>query len=573
MRTVATIRARIIALLFVAVLLAPAPASSRVTSAQATDAGVTTLNGEVRVTNPFILSIVSERFMALIDLTAFVKREIDRPLPSLTQVTTGLAGDWADRATFSLPLPIAPQGQINDVAHGQGGDGVQIYSVDVQANIVGDPYLSPVEFEGWSTSLTSLEATIDTCEVTGGRLVVWAPNGDQLFPTSFGRDGRLFTADDPVAAIPAGWTVVDLEAQPFQQLRDASVEVPILEGDAALKDYSALTYTAAFDNLIEDLRLRYPFTAYKQIDWDAIVAEIRPEIVEADDRNDRDAFSLALLRLTVMLKDGHVRVTPPYAWISANYGGGLGMYLGITDDRRISLRCVAPGSPAANAGIQEAAVITSWNDEDPVDVMQSAPEIFPSSTEFNRELERLRWMGRMQPGTRVTVEYRNPGDGETRTAALTAVEDTEGLGSAPCGEELTDPVEMPVTVEILPSGIGYVKVNTFADDVILMTHAWEWAIARMNALDVPALIVDVRLNGGGSGGIATYFAGSFYEQSFVLNTAFLSDETGTQIDIGETRGSIRRRSNGRVRWRQSSIRGAPAPARSSPRRWRTTRRT
>jgi len=29
------------------------------------------------------------------------------------------------------------------------------------------------------------------------------------------------------------------------------------------------------------------------------------------------------------------------------------------------------------------------------------------------------------------------------TATLTAVEDVQGLGSAPCGEELTDPVEMP----------------------------------------------------------------------------------------------------------------------------------
>jgi carboxyl-terminal processing protease len=311
--------------------------------------------------------------------------------------------------------------------------------------------------------------------------------------------------------------------------------VPILEGDAALKDYSALTYTAAFDNLIEDLRLRYPFTAYKQIDWDAIVAEIRPAVVEAEERNDRDAFSLALLRLTVMLKDGHAGVTPPYDWIFTNYGGGLGMYLGITDDRRISLRCVAPGLPAANAGIEEAAVITAWNGEDPVAVMQSAPELFPSSTEFNRELERLRWMSRMRPGTEVTVEYRNPDESETRTATLTAVEGAEGLGSAPCGEALNDPVEMPVTVEVLPSGIGYVKVNTFSDDVILMTHAWEWAIERLNALQVPALIVDVRLNGGGSGNLATYFAGSFYKESFVLNTAFLSDESGTQIDIGDTR--------------------------------------
>src|SRR5262249_39792681 len=157
--------------------------------------------GTVTVTSPFILSTYTERYMALIDLTAFVKRDIDRPLPSPTQVTSGLEGDWAKGATFSLPLPILPQGQLNDVGHGKGGKGVQIYSLDLQANMVGDPYLSPEEFTGWSTALTSLEATIDTGEVVGGRVVVWAPDQNEVFPTDFGADGKLFTKDDPVGPI------------------------------------------------------------------------------------------------------------------------------------------------------------------------------------------------------------------------------------------------------------------------------------------------------------------------------------------------------------------------------------
>src|SRR5215217_5640942 len=185
MTTVQKSGARIATLLLAAILLIPASAFSPRVGAQDAAGGVTTLTGSVTVTNPFIVSIYSEHYMALIDLTAFVAREIDRPLPSSTQVTTGLVGDWANGATFTLPLPIRPQGQINDVAHGKGGSGVQIYSLDVQANTVGDPYLSPTEFEGWSTSLTSLEATVDTGEVTGGRIVVWAADAGELFPTDF----------------------------------------------------------------------------------------------------------------------------------------------------------------------------------------------------------------------------------------------------------------------------------------------------------------------------------------------------------------------------------------------------
>src|SRR5262249_48921731 len=99
---------RFAVLIVVAVLLLPTLAIGPCVRAQQAQDGVTTLTGTVTVTSPFILSTYTERYMALIDLTAFVKRDIDRPLPSPTQVTTGLEGDWAKGATFSLPLPILP---------------------------------------------------------------------------------------------------------------------------------------------------------------------------------------------------------------------------------------------------------------------------------------------------------------------------------------------------------------------------------------------------------------------------------------------------------------------------------
>jgi len=40
-----------------------------------------------------------------------------------------------------------------------------------------------------------------TREVSGGRMVIWSPDDGESFPTAFGRDGKLFTADDPVGPI------------------------------------------------------------------------------------------------------------------------------------------------------------------------------------------------------------------------------------------------------------------------------------------------------------------------------------------------------------------------------------
>lgn len=82
---------------------------------------------------------------------------------------------------------------------------------------------------------------------------------------------------------------------------------------------------------------------------------------------------------------------------------------------------------------------------------------------------------------------------------------------------------MPVTVKVLESGVGYIRVNTFADDAVLMTHAWDWAISRLNDLGVSGLIVDVRGNGGGSGFLATYMAGSFYDDEFPLSEVYFED--------------------------------------------------
>ena len=503
--------------------------------AQAEAIGVTTLTGSVKVTNPYILGAYLEHYVALIDMTAFVKRDRDLPLPDFTQITTGLVGDWGEGATFSLPLPIAPRGVVNDVGHGEGGPGVQIYTVDAQANVEGDPFLGPDEYSGWSTELTSVTATVDTGEVTGGRLVVWAPDAAQRFPTGFGPDGQLFTADDPVGPIPAGWTVVDLGARPFAQLREPTVDVPIIEGDAGLKDLSNLTYTQAFDQLITDLRRRYPFTVFKGLDWNAIVAEVRPLVEQAERDRDELAFNLAIMQLARLMKDGHVSVSLPGQYFGERFGGQLGLYLGITDDRRIVLRCVTAGSPGANAGLQPAAEILTWNGLPAVEAMAA---VEPNSSHSNiqgRILEQLSLLQRMPVGTKVTVTYQNPGAAQPQTAELTAVPPGPNEGIGPCGLETDDPAEMPVIVEVLPSGLGYIQVNTFADDLLLMTHAWEWALRRLSGLGVPALIVDVRLNGGGSGQTALSFAGSFYDQPFVLNEAIMIDEAGTTIALGEER--------------------------------------
>ncbi len=219
------------------------------------DSGVVTITGKVRVTNPFALENISEPFMALIDLTAFIKRDKDMDLPDTDQIITGLHGDVVQGATFTMQLPIEPPAVLNNVGHGTS-KGVAVFAVDFDTNSIGDAFLGPYEWRGWPGGSDSLQFDPGTYEVTRGELLVWSPDDQEMFPSGFGTDGKLFTADDPVVPLARGWTAVDLNKTPFEFIRQHTVDIPIIEGLSANNDLSKLSYTQAFDALVKDLKVR-----------------------------------------------------------------------------------------------------------------------------------------------------------------------------------------------------------------------------------------------------------------------------------------------------------------------------
>ena len=86
-----------------------------------------------------------------------------------------------------------------------------------------------------------------------------------------------------------------------QRRRDAPDErqIDLLDPEsAALADFSGLSYSEAFDAMIEKMRKEYAFTEYKQIDWDAKSAEFRPRFVAAEEAQDEKAYRVALRDFT-----------------------------------------------------------------------------------------------------------------------------------------------------------------------------------------------------------------------------------------------------------------------------------
>lgn len=438
---------------------APASAQSATPAATAsvTDGtGVTTVSGTVTVTNAVELEFEKEPIMLLIDLTAFIKRDRQMKLPYPEQVTAaGLVGDLSTGAKFNMQLPIEPKGALNDLSNGKGtGKGVMTFAVDFDYN---DTSVAPVNngpilpslWKGWPGGLDLLAFDPDNYELTNGMLLVWAPDANEMFPTGFGADGKLFTKDDPVGPIPQGWTLVNVDKKPFELIRTAHVDVPIIEGPGAQVDYSNLSYVELFDKLIADLKQRYAFTELKHINWDAIIKTIRPEVVNA---KDAEAFTVALTHLVATLPDGHVSLSQRPASFATDTAGGIGMILGKTDDGKVIARRVLDKLPAAAAGIKPGAQIITWNGK-PIDQALSETTLAYNnqSSPLSRLVQEMRYLMRGPVGTKYTITFQNPGDSQPQTRDVTGVKERLSFTQSNIFAGYDSSI-YPITFKVLPDG-------------------------------------------------------------------------------------------------------------------------
>lgn len=473
------------------------------------------ISGNIPFTSPFFFSGTAEPYVLLEDEAGFVQRNLEFEFPVSGQVIgpVEMAGD--NYLTYSLSLPSIPRGTFVDVDNdGETDMGVQVFAVAYWSNTWGDPFLERRDGTGWSTAYTSAITDPDQdYEIVGGTLVVWAPDDQQGFPTGFGADGLLFTADDPTAPIPAGYNLVDLNQEPFRVYKEAQPRIDLYEGAGAVTDLSNMSYSEAFDALFEKASREYPFTAEKGIDWNALYQEFAPRVASARTAAD---FYRALRDFSWAIPDGHVGISPDPNVFFEEQGGSFGLILSELSDGRVIVTDVLPGLPAERAGIQVGAEIITWGGK-PVSqaISEVQPYLGPYSTEHARRLAQVIFLTRVPPDTRVTVSFRNPGASSPTEVTMRAVVDYDSLFQA---MPLFDTPLLPIEARMLEdSALFYIKINTFLDDDRLMAHLWDHIINGLVDNDIAGLIIDIRTNSGGNGALAMNFAGYFYRQEFILS--------------------------------------------------------
>ncbi len=474
------------------------------------------ITGSFSVTNGFVFEkYFVENAVALVDMHGFVVRDQYWAIPVGSQVLGYLNMDVPKlTGTFQLSLPERPEGVLNDVDNnGRTDKGVQIFAVSYWPNFAGGPFAEGDDQNfGWPGYLASVETdATNQDEVTGGKLVVWAPDGNQSFPKDFGADGKLFTADDPVATIPAGYTIVDLDKKPFAFTQEAEPKLTLYEPkDFALKDYSKLSYTESFDKLFEFVRQHYAFNGYPAIEpkWDALYKEIKLRVQQAQANKDADAFWLALRDFTWAFKDGHVGLSSTDYYnqlFSKATDGGYGFTIRELDDGRVVVIFVLDGSPAAQAGMTVGAEVTEFNGKSIKEAISKVvPWTLPMSSDWDLRYQQARYLLRAPVGTEAKITYTNPGD-QPKTVTLKAIAELDSFRRASRYFGVNTTTYLPVEYSILDSGVGYVKVNSYSDDLNLTNRLFKRALDTFQVAKVPGIIIDLRDNGGGNPiGLAAY---------------------------------------------------------------------
>lgn len=466
-------------------------------------------------------------FAALTDLTAYLDQDLTVPLDPRGQILAPLRS-VATQAQFDLALPEQPLGQPH--AFGDAPEpGVQIFAVNIHASLGESPFLDPFEYSGWPTAYSTLSLATGTFAIDGGALLVWSDGDHQTFPTGPGPDGRLFTGDDPLAPVAAGWTLIDLSTPTFRQHRDATADVTIIPGFGGVRDLSRMNDIDAFDTLVAQLRVAYPFTDQKHIDWDALNTIYRPEIAAAQRAGDRTALNDALLRFAAAIPDGHVGVTPGLPALRERLGGTLGFTIGASSYGAVFVTTVAPDSPAAAVGITPGLELVSMDGVPATAAVDATDLIRPVSTAAARRDEQLRLLPLGPVGTQATLAVRVAPDQPERTVTLPRTASDEPV-LALLGQDrasLAGAATPPVDSRLLDDQTGYVRVRTFAEAPQAITAGWDYAIGHLQRAGATNLILDLRGNPGGILPVATYLAGSFITQPVNLADLHIRADDGS----------------------------------------------
>jgi carboxyl-terminal processing protease len=263
-------------------------------------------------------------------------------------------------------------------------------------------------------------------------------------------------------------------------------------------------YVESFDVVWQTIHDRHFDPEFGGVDWDAVRDELRPQVVQAETASEaRRVLSAAIARLELT----HFGIIPRNVYDALEEGrgqedeGSVGLTVRVYDNTAL-VTDVRPDLPADRAGIRPGWVLEAVGDTALAPILTRINENYTDSTLRQYYLSAA-IAGRISgpPGEDVTLTFRD-GDDDTVTHTLTRVE-PEGvyakLGNLP-------PMLVRFDSRRLPENVGYITFTAFFDPTDVMAK-FEQAVREY--MDADGIIIDLRGNPGGIGGMAMGMANWF----------------------------------------------------------------
>lgn len=246
------------------------------------------------------------------------------------------------------------------------------------------------------------------------------------------------------------------------------------------------------------------------LDWDKVREQYEPRAAAV--KTDNELYDV-LRQMLGELHQSHFNIIPPEAIVQDDSpepkGGGIGIDLRLIGGQPIITR-VEEGSKAAAAGLRPGFVIKKIDDitaEKVIDPFSKSRESQSITTLRMTRALLARING--APETTVRVGYLDESD-QPREATITR-ERLKGEMSPRMGN--FPPQYSELESKRLAGGIGYIRFNVF---VISLMERIRTAIRSMT--DAPGIIIDLRGNPGGVGGMASGIAGVLEKEQTSLGT-------------------------------------------------------
>jgi carboxyl-terminal processing protease len=258
---------------------------------------------------------------------------------------------------------------------------------------------------------------------------------------------------------------------------------------AAPGTLDAATRQAAFDHVWRTIDQRYYDPTMNGVDWKAVGAKWRPLVLGAPDAA---AFWDRLDRMAGELRDLHTRVESPSRarLFEASKSVSLGFDFRPLGDA-LAVTIVDPESDAWWAGVRPGMVLAAVEGE-------------PAQAVFGRLRAEARDGSTEQQ--RVRLATRGLLAGEPDSTARLAFERADGTRLEATLRRTQFDRAPRVTHRRLPDGTGYIRLTEWSESLRRQMLA---ALAGLK--EAPALVIDLRGNGGGSGDMVHAVARQFFE--------------------------------------------------------------